>query len=70
MIGKRILRIVYFTENGGNVAKKLSQGLASFITETKPDNMNLSDWTKESFILHTPILFIGATGIADRKSVV
>lgn len=59
----KILRVVYFTENGKHIKEKLNN---AFILEEKPDDMDLKSWTKDCFSLHLPILFISSTGIAVR----
>ena len=58
-----IIRAVYFTDNGKAVVDKLNN---FFYVETKPADMSLSDWTKDCFDMHLPIIFIGSTGIAVR----
>ncbi|MBR5637767.1 MAG: cobalamin biosynthesis protein [Pseudobutyrivibrio sp.] len=58
-----ILRVVYFTDNGKKVADKLSE---KFYIEAKPQEVTLSDWTKDCFDMHLPVVFIGSTGIAVR----
>ncbi|SHI59574.1 cobalt-precorrin 5A hydrolase [Pseudobutyrivibrio xylanivorans] len=58
-----IIRVVYFTDNGKKISDKLNK---IFIVETKPDDISLSDWTKDCFDTHLPIIFIGSTGIAVR----
>lgn len=58
-----IIRVVYFTENGKNIADRLSE---SFYVEGKSESLSLADWTKDCFEMHLPIIFIGATGIAVR----
>ena len=58
-----IIRAVYFTDNGKAVVDKLNN---FFYVETKPEDMYLSDWTKDCFDMHLPIIFIGSTGIAVR----
>ena len=59
----KILRVVYFTENGKHIKEKLNN---AFILEEKPGDMDLKSWTKDCFSLHLPILFISSTGIAVR----
>ncbi len=58
-----LIRVVYFTDNGKKIADKLNK---IFIVETKPDDISLSDWTKDCFDMHLPIVFIGSTGIGVR----
>lgn len=59
----KIIRVVYFTENGKRIKEKLD---SSFIMEEKPCDIDLKSWTRECFELHLPILFISSTGIAVR----
>ncbi len=67
MIGKKILRVLYFTENGKALSIKLKDALDNYIIETKEDEDTLQSWVKETFQMHLPLLFIGATGIAVRS---
>ena len=59
----KIIRVVYFTDNGKKIAEKLNK---DFILEEKPATTELKTWTGDTFALHLPILFIGSTGIAVR----
>ncbi|SDH30077.1 cobalt-precorrin 5A acetaldehyde-lyase [Pseudobutyrivibrio sp. 49] len=58
-----LIRVVFFTDNGKKIADKLNK---FFIVEAKPEESSLSDWTKDCFEMHLPIVFIGSTGIAVR----
>lgn len=58
-----VIRAVYFTDNGKAVSEKLNK---YFYVETRPEDMSLSEWTKDCFDMHLPIIFIGSTGIAVR----
>ena len=62
----KIIRVVYFTENGKATFARLEDSTEEFLFEVKPEKENLSQWAKESFEMHLPILFIGSTGIAVR----
>lgn len=62
----RIIRTVYFTDNGEKLIKKLRAVDSDFIFEIREKNQELSDWTKECFELHLPMLFVGSVGIAVR----
>ena len=62
----RLIRTVCFTDNGRNLIEKLSMADSDFILDIKPEGISLSDWTKESFKQHLPILFVGSVGIAVR----
>ena len=62
----RLIRTVFFTDNGRNLIEKLSVSDSDLLMDVKPEGISLSDWTKESFELHLPILFIGSVGIAVR----
>ncbi len=66
MRGKKILRVVFFTERGKFLAKKLQKTASNLILENKPEDMSLGAWTQECFENRLPILFIGSTGIAVR----
>lgn len=67
MIGKKLLRIVYFTDNGHSTAQNIEEGLAGYICEYKPSHISLKEWVRQCFEAHLPILFIGSTGIAVRS---
>ena len=62
----KIIRVVYFTENGRQIFEKLNESCEDFIFEIKPEAADLKQWARECFELHLPILFIGSTGIAVR----
>ncbi|SCZ79368.1 cobalt-precorrin 5A hydrolase [Pseudobutyrivibrio xylanivorans] len=62
----KIIKVVYFTENGKMTLQKLKEAEVQFIFEEKEADADLKQWTKEAFEMHLPILFIGATGIAVR----
>lgn len=62
----KIIKVVYFTENGKMSLQKLKEAAEEFIFEEKETKTDLKQWTKESFEMHLPILFIGSTGIAVR----
>lgn len=64
--GKKILRIVYFTENGAKTAKRLEDKSDAFLCEYKDSDTNLKDFISDSFRLRLPILFVGSVGIAVR----
>ena len=61
----KIIKVVYFTENGRAVLDKLTTAEGYFFEE-KPAEADLKQWTKEAFEIHLPILFIGSAGIAVR----
>lgn len=58
-----VIRVVYFTDNGKKIAEKLNK---IFYIEAKPEDISLSDWTRDCFEMHLPVIFIGSTGIAVR----
>ena len=62
----KIIGVTYFTNNGKKVLDKLKAECKDLIIEGKPDDIELSVWTKEAFECHTPLVFICATGIAVR----
>lgn len=62
----KIVRAVYFTENGRLTLGRLADSAKDVIFEEKPEESDLKSWTKECFQLHLPILFICSTGIAVR----
>ena len=62
----KIINVVYFTENGRVTLQKLKEASEDYIFEEKPSEAELKQWTKDSFEMHLPILFIGSTGIAVR----
>lgn len=62
----RLIRIVYFTENGKKVAKRLKESFLDYLFEEKDDNTDLLDFVGEAFKYHLPMVFVGATGIAVR----
>ena len=60
-----IIRTVYFTGQGQERARELFDGWEGFHPQYREGE--LSDWVKESFAWHLPLLFIGACGIAVRQ---
>ena len=62
----KIIKVVYFTENGRDSFLKLKEATRDFIFEEKSPEVELKQWVKECFEMHLPILFIGSTGIAVR----
>ncbi|SDB05893.1 cobalt-precorrin 5A acetaldehyde-lyase [Pseudobutyrivibrio sp. YE44] len=58
-----LIRAVYFTDNGNRIADRLKE---YFYVEGKPEDISLADWTKDTFEMHLPLIFIGSTGIAVR----
>ncbi len=62
----RIIGVTYFTNNGKSISEKLKSGCKDLIIEEKPEDIDLSVWTKEAFECHTPLVFICAAGIAVR----
>ena len=64
--GKRILRTIYFTDNGKKVAEKLAANNSHFLFECRSLDEELNSFIKASFLGHLPIVFIGACGIAVR----
>lgn len=62
----KIIGVTYFTNNGKKVLNKLKAECKDLIIEEKPEDIDLSVWTKEAFECHTPLIFICATGIAVR----
>ncbi|SOC13678.1 cobalt-precorrin 5A hydrolase [Pseudobutyrivibrio ruminis] len=62
----RIIGVTYFTNNGKSIWEKLKSGCKDLIIEGKPEDIDLSVWTKEAFECHTPLVFICAAGIAVR----
>ncbi|MCR5415596.1 MAG: cobalamin biosynthesis protein [Pseudobutyrivibrio sp.] len=78
MVSKTILRIAYFSDNGKTLTEKLKDQCQDYILEVWHNNLfssaetseekhtSLTDWTRDSFEHHLPILFIGAVGIAVR----
>ncbi|MCR4694074.1 MAG: precorrin-3B C(17)-methyltransferase [Pseudobutyrivibrio sp.] len=65
MISRKIIRCVYFTDKGQELAERIFEECQEWIPEYRRDE-DLREWTKESFLLHLPILFIGACGICVR----
>ena len=63
---KLIVGVTYFTKNGKSTFEKLKAGCKDLIIEEKPEDMDLSIWTREAFEGHIPLVFICATGIAVR----
>ncbi|MCR5627684.1 MAG: cobalamin biosynthesis protein [Lachnospiraceae bacterium] len=58
--------LIYFTQNGGKLAERIVRtGDGDFRAFTKP--VSLREWTGERFHSGTPIIFIGAVGIAVRS---
>ena len=66
MLGKRLLRTVYFSDRGQELATKLSNSDGGFIVDLYDRDISIDDWIRDSFDKRLPILFIGATGIAVR----
>ena len=62
----RIIGVTYFTNNGKSISEKLKSGCKDLIIEEKPEDIDLSVWTKEAFECHIPLVFICAAGIAVR----
>lgn len=61
-----IIRICYFTEKGKETCEKLLNKRSDLVAVIRSKEENLTEWTKEGFEKHLPILFIGACGIAVR----
>ena len=61
-----IIRICYFTEKGKEICEKLLNKRSDLVAVIRSKDENLTEWTKEGFEKHLPILFIGACGIAVR----
>lgn len=61
-----IIRVCAFTPNGYKLADRIVSEFKDEYVEIKGDEISLADWTKESFRLRTPLIFIGACGIAVR----
>lgn len=61
-----LIRVLYFTEGGKGLFKKLCQSDSSFVFCEKPDETDRKDFVGEAFNLHIPLLFIGSMGIAVR----
>lgn len=64
---KKILRTIYFTENGKNLAEKIFTDEFDYLPEYRTSEKPIKQWVRESFECHLPVLFIGATGIAVRE---
>ena len=62
----KIIGVAYFTKNGKSIFEKLNAKCKDLIIEEKPEDMDLSVWTKEAFECHIPLVFICATGIVVR----
>ena len=62
----RLIRIVYFTDNGKQVCNKLKSSLIDYLFEERDAGTSISDFTEDSFKYHLPMVFVGATGIAVR----
>lgn len=62
----KIIGVAYFTKNGKSIFEKLNAKCKDLIIEEKPEDVDLSVWTKEAFECHIPLVFICATGIAVR----
>ena len=67
MIPVKFIRTVFFTENGENLAQRLFENIKEYRPEYRKKEDSLEKWVGESFEMHLPILFIGATGIAVRQ---
>ena len=62
-----LIRACAFTTEGWNLAIKIADGSLDYCFDMKKEGTNLDEWIKDSFEIGTPILFIGAIGIAVRK---
>jgi len=62
-----IIRACAFTDKGFNVIKKLEDKMPQNLFEIRDKEEDLVEWTRESFLIHAPIVFVGATGIAVRS---
>lgn len=60
-----ILRICAFTDAGRAVAARIADAFPDDITETRAVEP-LAEWTRDSFMMHAPLVFVGACGIAVR----
>lgn len=61
-----IIRVCYFTEQGGECAERLSSKWEDAIFQVWRKEVSLEQWTGECFQRRLPVLFIGACGIAVR----
>lgn len=64
----KCFRVLYFTARGKELCHRLFAGWEQGIIEEKPENIGTDEFIKESFEYHLPLVFIGATGIAVRKT--
>ena len=62
-----IIRICAFTHSGWELAETIEKAFPEHIFEKRDPDMNLSEWTRVSFDMKAPIIFIGAAGIAVRS---
>lgn len=62
-----IIRICSFSKNGYRLSQTLASKLAKDIIEIKSPDEDIDNWVKDSFEMKSPVIFIGACGIAVRK---
>lgn len=61
-----IIRICAFTDKGFELVNRIESALPNHLFEMRTKDEDLKAWVKEGFLLHTPIVFVGAAGIATR----
>ena len=61
-----IVRVCAFTERGAKLAERVAALLPDDLVEIRGRAVPLAEWTRESFELAAPSVFIGACGIAVR----
>ena len=63
---KKEIRIVFFTEKGESLAKRIEEALPSYSFTKHKKGKPILDFAKESFEAGEALIFIGAMGIAVR----
>ncbi|MBQ1862966.1 MAG: hypothetical protein II150_00050, partial [Thermoguttaceae bacterium] len=61
-----IVRVCAFTERGAKLAERVAALLPDDLVEIRGRAVPLAEWTRDSFELAAPSVFIGACGIAVR----
>lgn len=62
-----IVRICAFTKNGWGLAAKIEDIFPEHIFEKKNTEDSIYEWVEKGFSINSPIIFIGAIGIAVRS---
>ncbi len=63
---KIIVRVIYFTENGSRLFEKIDTCCDNLLLQDTNKDIDVSSQVQQAFELHTPLVFIGAVGIAIR----